>query len=560
MLKDLKLTPVLDGLADLVVVADLDNRIVYANPAVERLLGRKPEELQGQRLSVLVPERLRAAHEAGMARYARTGAAKLMGRPVRVPALHRDGSERDVELTLARLEGGAGEPLVIATLRDLSDRVELERQRYEQRLLAAQYEVMLALSRAVSEREAAGGVLEALGRSLGWRTGNFLAVERAGEGPGELRLLAHWQHPEAQLLGFEAATRRRSFALGEGLPGRAWQAGAPLWSMDVSADPRFSRVGDAERAGLRAGFFFPVVAEGHMHGVLEFFSHEPKPPDEALLKAMAALGAHVGQYFERLRLEQERQRHLEREQLARAEAQAALRAREEFLSIASHELRTPVSALVLQLEALRRGAGHLSTEQLLTRTETARRGTQRLQRLVEVLLDVSRSSYEPMELRLELEQVDLAALAREVAGRFAEQLAQAGCALHVHAPEPVLGTWDALRLEQVVTNLLSNAAKYGAGHPVELRVGMQGASAWLSVRDGGIGIAPEDQGRLFERFGRVVSERHYGGFGLGLWIVRRICEALGGSVGVQSAAGQGSLFTVELPLAGPARRPLSAVG
>jgi signal transduction histidine kinase len=294
--------------------------------------------------------------------------------------------------------------------------------------------------------------------------------------------------------------------------------------------------------------------------VLEFFSHEPKPPDEALLKAMAALGAHVGQYFERLRLEQERQRHLEREQLARAEAQAALRAREEFLSIASHELRTPVSALVLQLEALRRGAGHLSTEQLLTRTETARRGTQRLQRLVEVLLDVSRSSYEPMELRLELEQVDLAALAREVAGRFAEQFALAGCELRVNAPEPVVGRWDALRLEQVVTNLLSNAVKYGSGFPVELSVGVDGGRAWLSVRDEGIGIAPQDQGRLFERFGRVVSERHYGGFGLGLWIVRRICEALGGSVGVQSAAGEGSRFTVQLPCSGPDAKLLSAVG
>jgi signal transduction histidine kinase len=112
-----------------------------------------------------------------------------------------------------------------------------------------------------------------------------------------------------------------------------------------------------------------------------------------------------------------------------------------------------------------------------------------------------------------------------------------------------VGQWDRLRLEQVVTNLLTNALKYGAGRPVRLALEAEGGSARLCVQDEGIGIAPEAQGRIFEKFERAVSDRHYGGLGLGLYITREIVHALGGSVSVESAPGQGARFRVTLPLA-----------
>jgi signal transduction histidine kinase len=112
-----------------------------------------------------------------------------------------------------------------------------------------------------------------------------------------------------------------------------------------------------------------------------------------------------------------------------------------------------------------------------------------------------------------------------------------------------VGEWDRVRLEQVVTNLLSNAAKYGSSRPVEVTVSGDGTTAVLSIRDHGIGIPPEHQSRIFERFERAVSDRHYGGLGLGLWIVRQIVEALGGSIRVESETGEGSTFTVLLPKA-----------
>ena len=113
------------------------------------------------------------------------------------------------------------------------------------------------------------------------------------------------------------------------------------------------------------------------------------------------------------------------------------------------------------------------------------------------------------------------------------------------------GKWDRLRLDQIVTNLLSNAMKYGSGEPIEVAMTGTPEAVRLEVRDHGIGIAPEHQSRIFDRFERAVSGRHYGGLGLGLWIVRQILDALGGSIRVRSAPGEGSTFTVELPRAQP---------
>ena len=134
-----------------------------------------------------------------------------------------------------------------------------------------------------------------------------------------------------------------------------------------------------------------------------------------------------------------------------------------------------------------------------------------------------------------------------VAERMKEPAASAGSVLRVDRGAPAGGYWDSFRIEQVVTNLIANAIKYGAGKPIDVTVGRAGVSARITVRDQGPGIAPADQRRLFERFARFGSVRHYGGFGLGLWIARTIVEAHGGAISVESCPGAGAGFTVELP-------------
>jgi signal transduction histidine kinase len=135
----------------------------------------------------------------------------------------------------------------------------------------------------------------------------------------------------------------------------------------------------------------------------------------------------------------------------------------------------------------------------------------------------------------------------EVVHRHAEQFADAGCTVHIHTPEEQPGSWDRMRLDQVLTNLLTNASKYGRGAPVDVSVGGEGDSVWITVRDQGIGIDPKDRERIFLRFERAVSSSHYGGFGLGLWIVREIVELMGGHITVDSSPGHGAEFRVTLP-------------
>ncbi|MEZ0227610.1 MAG: sensor histidine kinase, partial [Planctomycetota bacterium] len=149
-------------------------------------------------------------------------------------------------------------------------------------------------------------------------------------------------------------------------------------------------------------------------------------------------------------------------------------------------------------------------------------------------------------------------LASEVVERMRPELEAADCAITLDAPGPVTGEWDAARLEQVIVNLLANAAKYGRGKPIDVRVLQNDSRAELVVRDRGIGISPDDQKRIFGRFERAVSEQHYGGFGLGLWISLQVIEGLGGRIDVDSALGHGATFTVVLPLRPGLRKTISA--
>jgi len=240
-----------------------------------------------------------------------------------------------------------------------------------------------------------------------------------------------------------------------------------------------------------------------------------------------------------------------------AGAQEAVRVRDEFLSIASHELRTPLTALQAHLQgllrSLHRTEGPVDRERLEDKLGTALRQTRRLGKLVGELLDVARIT--AGQLQVEREPFDLAELAAEIAERFRAEALRAGCEIAVRANAGVTGRWDRHQMEQVITNLLSNAVKYGAGQPVDLEVGLRGDVATLTVRDRGIGIPPEAQARIFGRFERASSERHYGGLGLGLYITREIVNAHGGRIAVRSEPGHGSAFEVELPREPPSPTP-----
>lgn len=261
---------------------------------------------------------------------------------------------------------------------------------------------------------------------------------------------------------------------------------------------------------------------------------------------------------ERKEVEHARARLLEQERTARLEAERSVTLRDDFISIASHELKSPLTPLKIYIDLLKR---HLLTADskafpklsaLVTSVANTDRQIDRLAALVDGLLDVSRIT--AGRLILKYEEFDLSSLVREVVERQRPEFVQANCEVEIRAEAAVTGFWDRTRIEQVATNLLTNAHKYGAGKPIEVEVSVVGGRARLSVRDHGIGIAKEDQEKIFGRFERVAPIKHYGGMGLGLFITREIVAAHDGTIWVESEPGEGSVFIVELPLELEARR------
>jgi PAS domain S-box-containing protein len=242
------------------------------------------------------------------------------------------------------------------------------------------------------------------------------------------------------------------------------------------------------------------------------------------------------------------QKRAEDERLRLAHAEEAIRMRDEFLSIAAHELKTPLTALQLQLQSLREPLEGIEPR-MRARLERALHSTERLADLVEKLMDVSRLS--SGQLTLKPERVELLTTVRDVVERLRETALDAGCPVHVVGEQPIEGTWDRLRVEQALTYVLSNAFRHAAGHPIEISVAQEGAEALVIVSDQGPGLPETEIHRLFGRFERAASMRHHGGLGLGLYMTREIIEAHGGSISATNPPGGGARFTIRLPTEAP---------
>jgi signal transduction histidine kinase len=282
---------------------------------------------------------------------------------------------------------------------------------------------------------------------------------------------------------------------------------------------------------VRSGMIAPLKVRGRPVGLLWIWSKREDASlyDEADLAFVVEIG--------------ERAAHAIGHAQVHAAARDAIHARDEFLAVAGHELRTPLTALKAHLWSARRtGALDDRTDEKIV---SALRQVDRLTELVDRLLDVAR--IDAGKLGLEVQDVDLGEVVRDVAERFEAHATRDGSPIQLHIEGPCVGRWDRLRLEQIVTNLVSNAVRHAAHRPIDVTVSRTSTGARLEVRDHGAGVAEADRARIFERFERATSLGHHGGLGLGLWIVQRIVDALGGTVRVESTPGQGATFVVELP-------------
>jgi signal transduction histidine kinase len=246
---------------------------------------------------------------------------------------------------------------------------------------------------------------------------------------------------------------------------------------------------------------------------------------------------------------------LQQLQTTQGELQAAVRMRDDFMSMVAHELRTPLNTLFLetQLRKMQLDRGHTAVfdaAYLQAMVARDKRQIENMVRLIDDMLDVSRIRSNALSIRPAT--VELAALLARVVDSLSNQAAAAGSSITLQAGQPVTGCWDEFRIEQVVVNLLTNALRYGGGKPVVVTLTALPDSARIAVADQGMGISESDQQRIFEPFERVTADDQTGGLGLGLYITRQLVEAHGGSLGVQSRPGEGAVFTVTLPLTAPA--------
>ena len=287
-----------------------------------------------------------------------------------------------------------------------------------------------------------------------------------------------------------------------------------------------------EQGAVPAFLIVPLARAEAVEGTMTLAEHADGPALVAIEERMAEdLAVHAAAAIGRAR--------------AHARTLNALLSRDQSFAAAAHELGNPLNALFLQVHALIRTSG------LEPRTQARVFAMERLiKQLVDLnhrMLDTSRLSAGQFDLRLE--NVDLTSLVQDLLANSAEQLAWSRCPATFSSPGPVIGRWDRLRLEQVVSNLISNAMKYGFGQPISVSIEATADLVWLSVHDHGIGIAAKDQDRIFERFERAAQVGGSRSLGLGLWVVRQIVGALGGTIRVESSLGAGANFTVGLPRA-----------
>jgi PAS domain S-box-containing protein len=516
---------ILSVLPDAIFVANARGVIVYANPAAEAMLHWPPGELCGSPLTAIMPERMHARHRVAFERFMATHVSHIMGRPIRLPALRRDGIEIDVDLTLGMLRSNDGEELVIGSLRDLRDRVELERQIDVARSLRAATTAATRLTSVLDVEHVLRTAVEvlafdfdaALARIWLWDPKTSLLHLRASEGLARRVHGSPREHVDPAThpykLGVVAREKR------------------PFLKNGLSGDAQFDQEWVA-RERLQAAAVFPLLIGGELTGVLvSFFRH---PLEQEVFEVLGTLSALVAVAINDAHLYDK--------------ARRALLARDEMLAIVSHDLRNPLGAIALSSALLLREGPRELAQQALR----IQRCAERMDQLTSDLLDLSAIETGRLTIARTEQHV------RAVAAEAVEALQPLADEKHVRLTNEAqrseaVVSCDFARIVQVLSNLIGNAIKFtDPGGEITVRVMEDEDRITYVVSDTGAGIAEIDLPHIFDRYWKGNAGTR--GVGLGLAIAKGLVDAHGGTLWAESRLGHGSTFSFTLPTKAAAQR------
>ena len=521
-----------ESASDAIVTIDERSTILFANRAIERVFGYTPAEVVGRPLSDLIPERFRAAHIAGVSRYLRTGSKRIPWTGVQLPGLRRDGTEVPLEISFGELVNDDGHRVFSGFMRDVSDR---ERQREE-------------LERARAAAENTLRDLEAIGRIMDLALAAPTYAKMVEELLHGLRreldadeatvLLLDEERNELVVQQTDGITLDADLRvpIGTGVTGRVAETGRPVVIADTSNE-RF--VHKQLWQEIRSLVVVPMRVEQQLIGVLHVGTRTPRQFSERDVQLLDTVGARMAGVMARTRQFQHTERRRQR-------AEASVRSRDEVLSIVAHDLRSPVSTVLMSAGLLTDPEIVLPDAEVKNQLAVIARAAHRMNTMIRDLHDVAR--IEGGRFRVSCNCEDAGAMATEVFESFRAQTEEKHLRLELRvAPGLPRVNADRDRIVQALSNYFHNAIKFTPEDGSITLSADETAEGGVryTVSDTGPGIPESESERVFERFWQAKRTAHMGS-GLGLAIVKGIALAHRGAVGVHSSP-EGSHFWLELP-------------
>lgn len=540
---------IMNSAADGIITINEQGVVESCNGVAAMMFGYGSKEIIGNNVSLLMPSPYCEEHDQYLENYLHTGQAAVIGNRREVEGQRKGGTRFPMDLHVSEVLIGTHR-LFTGIIRDLT-----EQKRAEKRMRGL-HAVAAVLAESPSIERARPKILQAICETLDWDIGVFWGHDPESN---TLRCMEVWHKPLDRVDEFAAMKKELTYGLGEGLPGRVWEAGELIWIPNLINDALFSRQHIVKQSGVRSAVGLPITySKTKVEGVMEFFSQMDQPSDQELIQMLTSVSNQVSQFMRRKLAEEktiiqgwELLKTNEELSEARDQALESVRLKSEFLATMSHEIRTPLNGVI--------GMAELISDTELNRdqqdcVQTIKTCGENLLTLINDVLDFSKIE----SGHCELEEIDfvLRLVVEDVldllAPRASEKCLEIVSLVYAEIPDYVKG--DPTRIRQILLNLVGNALKFTEQGEVAVHVTLLEESEdreliRFDVTDTGIGMNEETQGNIFQSFTQADSSttRKYGGTGLGLAICQQLVELMDGSIGVESEKGTGSRFWFKVP-------------